>query len=83
MAKDEKIVIDAAHMQVDRSTETGKQFAAMQKMAANQSDTPMGKFINQVAAYAEAATVVTNALPKKDADAALEKLRDKFDKSLS
>ena len=81
MAENNKVVIDKAHMKVDRSTSLGKDFESLQRMANAQADTPMGKFINQVAAYAEAATVISNILPEKEAKNAMDKLKDKFEKS--
>ena len=77
------IKVDKENMCIDRNTAEGHMLDQLQRQADAQKDTPMGKFMTQVLAYSEASTVLSQTLPKNEAEAAIGQLKQQFEDELA
>lgn len=77
-----EIKVDKENMCIDRNTPEGKMLDQLQRDADSKAGTPMGEFMNQVLAYAEAGEVLSQTLPKGEAAAAIEQLKQQFEENL-
>ena len=80
MQEIDNIVIDRENMQIDRSTPLGQAFEKMADEASMQKDPAMNKFMSNVIAYAEAATVIDESVDDvTQKDQMLDKLKTKME----
>lgn len=79
MADMKNVKVDLANMCVDRSTEEGRMFDALNKKAQEKAGTPEGNFMAQMLGFTEAAMVITSTMSGKDAEDALAQLRSAMD----
>ena len=79
MSKRLELKVDKEHMCVDRTTPEGQMFERLSQ-AATESDTPEGAFITRLLGFTEAAMVISETMSGKEAEAAMEALREEMAK---
>ena len=70
------VKVDVEHMCVDRTTEEGRMFDELNKQAQAKAGTPEGNFMAQMLGFTEAAMVISSTMQGKEAEDALEELRN-------
>lgn len=80
MPKRLELKVDKEHMRVDRTTPEGEMFERLSRAAAEKADTPEGAFITRLLGFTEAAMVISETMSGKEAEAAMEALREEMAK---
>lgn len=72
------IKVDMQNMCIDRTTELGKKFAEFNDSLAKESNPKKREFMSKISAYVEASIIVENTMPKDEAKAAIEQLKNQM-----
>lgn len=74
------VKVDREKMCVDRNTNLGKQFEALNQRIAQTKDANEREFMQQMSAYAEAAIVIENICEPEDAAKKISQLAAQMDR---
>lgn len=79
MINTSNVKIDMEKMCIDRNTNLGKQFEALNKRIAETEDVNEREFMQQMTAYAEAAIIIENVCKPEDAAVKIKQLVAQMD----